>query len=239
MKKNIYAVFSIVLLFLGSSCKKDESNLKGTASIYVINAAIGEGAIKIYPNTGPGFVYSKAPDLGYATSGRFAAFTGSTNVTVVSSADTTKTLFSRTIDLKPTSSLYIAGQSPNIDTIYRVENNFPLILRDISAKPDSSIYVRFVNLSPGSPPIDISLTNSVTKESAALPYKGITDFKKYTAVAGTADYSFEFKNSLTGEVLASYPVYPNDFRFKTMALVFTGIVGSGTDAPNVFWVFYN
>ncbi|SEB21728.1 hypothetical protein [Pedobacter hartonius] len=127
MKKILPSLMSAILLFSICSCEKEKDDIKGTANINVINAAIGAGSIKVNPGAGNGFAYSKTADLAYGANAMYGAFTGSNTIKVVSSTDTTKTLFSRTIDLQPISTLYIAGQSPAIDTIFRVEKNLPYI----------------------------------------------------------------------------------------------------------------
>ena len=55
MKKILYSVLSVLLLFLGSACERDDYEFRATANITVINAASGNGAVKVNPGAGSGF----------------------------------------------------------------------------------------------------------------------------------------------------------------------------------------
>lgn len=222
MRKIVYGVISVILLFLGWSCKKDNPDYKGTANIYVINASIGNGAVRVNPGAGSGFAYAKATDLAYNASSVYGAFTGSNTITVVSSTDTTKAFFSKTVDLKPANTIYLAGQAPTVDTLFRVEDNLPYIQAAV-VSPDSSMYIRFVNLSPTSPAVKVLIKSGTTNEVDALPYKGISAFKKYPAKVTTASYIFEVRNATTNELMTSVTIAPNNNRFKTISLVMRGI----------------
>jgi hypothetical protein len=221
MKKIVYSVISVILLFLGWSCEKDSTEFKSTANIYVINASIGNGAVKVNPGAGKGFAYSKATELVYNASSVYGAFTGSNTITAVSSTDTTKTFFTKTVDLKPANTLYLAGQSPTIDTMFRAED-LPYIQAAV-VNPDSSMYIRFVNLSPTSPAVKVLIKSAATNEVESLPYKGISPFKKYPAKVTTASYIFEVRNATTNELMTSVTIVPNNNRFKTISLVMRGI----------------
>jgi len=240
MKKNFYAVISIAVLFLGSACKKDNVDYRSTANIYVVNATVDGGAIKVNPGAGKGFTYKTATDQVFGTGAVYGAFTGNTNITIVSSADTTKTIFNRTINLQPINTLYLAGQSPNIDTLYRVEKNFPYISQSqATLNPDNSMYIRFVNLCPNSPAVNINIRNSTTNEATNLTYKGITDFVKYPALTTTPNYVFEVRNATDNSLITSVTVGVSASRFKTLSLIFKGAIGSTTASPSVFQFNYN
>jgi len=223
MKKIVYSVISVILLFLGSACEKDDNEIKGTANITVINAAIGNGAIRVNPGLGGGFSYAKASDIAYGTSAGVGAFTGTNNITVVKTTDTTNILFQRSIALQPISTLYISGQAPAIDTMYRVESNFPYIQAS-KLDADNSVYIRFVNLSPNSAPLNVNIRSSVTNEVSGLAYKGITAFKKYDAPTTAASYIFEVRDAATNIVIFTYTLPLATFRYKTLSIVIGGLV---------------
>lgn len=221
-----------MLLFSASSCKKDKTSYNGTSSLYVIDAAIGTGAVKVNVGGGSGFTYSRATDLLFGTSGVYSAFTGNNSITIVSSADTTKTIFNRTINLQAINTLYLAGQAPNIDTIYRAETNFPYINSTVN-NADNSMYVRFVNLSPNSPPLNINIQSTVTNEITALPYKGISAYKKYAA--SSTDYTFEIRDAsldpATTAPLATFTLPTSNTLYKTTTLVIEGLVSADPTNP--------
>jgi len=248
MKKILYSVLSVLLLFLGSACEKDETTYRATANITVINTAAGLGAIRVNPGAGSGFAYAKATDLAYSASAVFGAYTGSNTITVVKSTDTTTKVFQRTIDLKPISTLYIAGTAAAVDTMFRVESNFPYInSSDINA--ESAMYIRFVNLSPNSGTVNVRISGATALEATALPYKGISEFKKYPAPIvvppAPAFVTFEIRNAANTHTLASIPVTYSASRYKTASIIFRGLVntaGTGSDTTfplAAFQVTYN
>lgn len=245
MKKILYGIISAMLLFSVSSCKKDKTTYNGTSSTYVINAAVGAGAVKVNLGGSNGFAYSRAPDLAYGASGLYSGFTGSNSINIVSSADTTKTIFNRTINLQAINTIFVAGQAPNIDTIYRAETNFPYINPTVN-RPDSSMYVRFVNLSPNSPPLNINIQSAPTNETTALPYKGITAYKKYAAL--TKNYTFEIRDPALDpsktSPLTTFTLSTSNTRYKTTTLVIKGLVpvdptNPGPTPISVLQVNYN
>lgn len=226
MKKILYSVLSVLLLFLGAACERDDYEFKATANITVINAASANGAVKVNPGAGSGFAYSKALEVANGASGVFGAFTGSNTITVVKSLDTNAKLFQRTVDLQPISTLYIAGTSAAVDTIFRTESNFPYI-NSSAANAEAAMNIRFVNLSPNSGPVNIVISSGTTNEVTALPYKGISDFKKYVALTTTANYTFDIKDATNTNTLASVTVNTNATRYKTASIIFRGMVKPG------------
>lgn len=220
MKKILYTVISVTLFCL--SCKKDSPKYFATSSINVVNAAVNGGPIKVNAGANSSFNYRSALNIAYNTYAVSSAFTGSNTITVVSAIDTTKTFFQRTVNLQPINTLYIFGQAPAIDTVFRVETNFPAINQS-APNPDNSMYVRFVNLSPTSSSVNVNIKSVTTNEVTALNYKGISDFIKYPALTTTPNYVFEFRDPATNVLLASSLVVPNNSRFKTMSVILTGI----------------
>lgn len=239
MKKNLLSVVSVILLFLSAACEKDKDEIKATANIMVINAAVGAGSVRVNPGAGSGFAYSKASDLGYGSSAVFGAFRGTNNITVVSSTDTTKTLFSRSVNLTSISSLYLAGQTPTVDTLFRPESNLPYIQASV-LNPDSSVYIRFVNLSPNSTPLNITIRSAAANEVSALAYKGISDFKKYASKTASTSYIFEVRDAATNTLRSTLTFNATTNRYKTLSLVIRGLMGTttGTDAFGIFQVNY-
>lgn len=245
MKKVLYSIIPVMLLFFYSSCKKDNTKYNSTSSLYVINAAVGAGAVKVNVNGGSGFAYSRVTDLVYAAGASYGGFTGNNTINVVSSTDTTKTIFNRTVNMISINTLYLAGQVPNIDTIYRAETNFPYINASAN-NPDNSMYVRFVNLSPNSPALNINIKSSAANEFTSLAYKGISDYKKYAA--GSTNYIFEIRDASldpsSTAPLATFTLSGTNTRYKTTTLVIKGLVSTGLTTPNptpisVFQVNYN
>jgi hypothetical protein len=225
MKKILYSAISAMFLFLGSACEKDDYDFKATANITVINAAAGLEPIKVNPGAGSGFAYSKALNVNNYSSGVFGAFTGSNTITVVKSTDTTTKLFQRTVDLQAISTLYIAGTATAVDTIFRTETNFPYI-NSSAYNAENAMYIRFVNLSSNSGTVNVRISGGETNEVTALPYKGISAFKKYAALN---DYQFEIMDATNTKVLTSFSVSAGGTRYKTASIIFRGLINPDSD----------
>ncbi|HEX2629034.1 MAG TPA: RagB/SusD family nutrient uptake outer membrane protein [Chitinophagaceae bacterium] len=142
-----------------------------------------------------------------------------------------------------TYSLFLAGQSPAYET---------LLIKDAipgSTYPDSSINIRFVNLWPNSPVVNITLAATTTvNEVTNLSYKQITEFKKYSlpSVIPAGTVSFQVRDASTNAILVTYTLpasggAPNPnvsitaSRFKSITLVIKGLAGTttGTNAYSI------
>ena len=223
MRKYTY-VITLVLFTVLLACKKESNEkLDPPATVNVINAVVGLGQIKLNIDAGSGFYWSKAPGLDYGGYRPYSSFTGTKNIKAVTAADTNKVVFNRTIDLGTISTLYLAGQAPNVDTIFRAEKNIPFVSFE-NINPEFACYVRFVNMAPDSPPLSINIQSVNNAEVTGLAYKSISAFKKYPALTTTGNYIFEIRNAATTEVLATYTMDINLSRYKTVSLVITGLV---------------
>jgi hypothetical protein len=181
------------------------------------------------------------------------------NVKVVATSDTTTFLVNNTFKFNQILyTLYIAGQAPVYDTLFRAETNFPIIKTDVTIPPsaDSVVNIRFVNLSPNSVPVKIvKITpvyppvtpsqNVTTTEVDNLVYKGISNWKPCDArITGTMTsraYTFQVQDASTSAVLATFSFTASSTnRFKNVALVIKGLQGttSGTNAFGLFAVNY-
>jgi hypothetical protein len=231
MKKILYSAISAMLLFLGSACERDDYEFKQTASITVVNAGLGIGAIKVNPGAGSGFAYSRALEVANYNSGVFGAFAGSNTITVVKSLDTTIKYFERTTDLQPISTLYISGAATAIDTTFRIEKEFPLI-NSSGVNAENAMYVRFVNLSPNSGSINVRFAATTALEVTGLTYRGISAFKKYPATA--TSYDFEIRNAANTATLSTVRVTTSASRYKTLSIIFRGLVKALPTDPDPF-----
>ena len=97
---------------------------------------------------------------------------------------------------------------------------------------DSTFGVRFINLSYQSRPVDVYVTTGTGEKAAdGLAYKSITDYKRFKAVAASGNYTFEFRDQQTQNVLATYvfdevgKASGNLWRFRNFTLAFTGLPG--------------
>lgn len=139
-------------------------------------------------------------------------------------------------------SLFLAGTTTAPDTLFTED-----VIPWYSVK-DSVTGLRFINLSPGSNPITINIAGKADgSEVEQLAYKSHTVFKSYPAHANVNDYTFEFRDKVSGQLLASYNTGKmnkyastarvtevNKWLFRNSTLVFLGLPdGQGAQAQKV------
>lgn len=97
---------------------------------------------------------------------------------------------------------------------------------------DSTFGVRFINLSYQSRPVDVYVTRGTGEKTVdGLAYKSLTDYKRFKALAASGNYTFEFRDPQTQNVLASYvfdevgKASGNLWRFRNFTLAFIGLPG--------------
>src|SRR5262249_37624813 len=144
--------------------------------------------------------------VSYARSLQIGAYAGSNTVTAASSADTTKILFTSSGKQEFKSgginTLFLCGNTGAYEGIFINNDN-------IMNRTDSVIGIRFINLSPNSSPLNITLSTTPTvNEAANLAYKQITDFKTYPATQNITSYVFQIRDG-GGVLLASYTLPKN------------------------------
>ncbi len=236
-----------MLLLSVAACKRDEIDPAATANINVINVAVDAGAVKV-ATANESFIWRPLPSLNYSASTSIGAYPGTNSIQVVSATDTTKMLYSATAELKMVNTLYLTGQSPNIEGVFVAEDNVPFGIAGITANAENVMYIRFVNLCPNAGPINVKISNASGDEVSSLAYKGFTDFKKYVAaqattspaVPQTPDYLFQFRDVATNTLLASATVGVTTNRYRTLSLILKGLKGAtGTNAPGILQVNYH
>ena len=128
-------------------------------------------------------------------------------------------------------SLFIAGTVDDPDTLFvkDVPPDIPLA--------DSSMGIRFVNLSGAKTAVRVNLQGQPDgSEADNLPYKGVTNFRKYPANASAQSYVFEFRDP-DGALLATSSIInpgtagpPNPWRYNNFTVVFSEAPGSSPAA---------
>lgn len=203
----------MLLLALGG-CKKN-NKVQGTASLSFVNAIIGDSSVI------PVFTGSNETLSGFSINSRFFygafkgnSFTGTLSYEVNSYAGRQSVAIYRFPDTVPGKAqlnldlwlpvgsihtLFLTGTSTTPDTLF-TEDHPPLYLPS-----DSVTGIRFVNLSAGSNPVSVNIKGQPAgSETGNLPYKGITEFKRYPATSAISSYTFEFRDAATGNLLTTY-----------------------------------
>jgi hypothetical protein len=203
-----FFLVSVVLFF---SCKKDNYKAPSVATLTVVNAVVGAPGIKIRD------IIGVVPNNGYSAVG---VRSGDMDLYVWPLDDSLHPFYTDPkfyAEERGAYSLFLAGQSSNVTGIL-LQENFPY-------HSDSTCGVRFINLSPNSPAINITLTATPTvNEVSSLAYLQNTDFKIYPAKASNASYSFQIRKASDNSLLLTVPLATP--RFANVTLVIRGLVGS-------------
>jgi len=249
--KGSLLIFYVTFLF---SCNKDEGvGTVGLAKINVINAVVSGGNVKA--NVGiKDLPWSSIADNkilgGFNDLGRLylAPTNGSIYLRVAPISDTTKLWYDQQKQLSEGTmyTLYLSGTPSNVRTSFHEELNFPkYIVRDAGQRlpsVDSIVNIRFVNLSPSGPQVDINIKGESSKEASDLGYETFTNFKAYPATTGIEEILFEIRKSSDGSLVATYSFSVDFYRFRSVTVMMMGIyLGSGlpdTDQYKVESVVY-
>ncbi len=218
-----YSIFLLLmsLTFCTPGCKKDENvSIYPLAFINLVNASVNLGTVKV-DFTGLKGVYSGiSTSVAYGASFPYGLNAGmNVPITIVPTSDTTKIAFAGVFNLPQdeTYTMYLAGTSTLVDTVFVKENHYPFY-------NDSSCAIRFVNLSYNSSPIIVTLSSTPTvSEFGTLIYKQSSAFKTYAALSTNGIYTFQVKDAATNNLLATYALVTPRFRGCTLAL--KGMVG--------------
>lgn len=189
-QKSFFAGIAICLVLMLSSCLKDHNTYYAppAASVSFFQAAPDQAAIDLYFNNnkvnwnpityGNGLYY-------------FNAYTGLRTINLYSTGTGTK-LYSDTMTLKQN----------NIYSLFLVEpNGQPQIisLNDTINQPASGqANVRFVDLSPDAPAVDLALNSNVQVSN-----RGFKGFSSFEPITGDKIYNIEVRQKGTSTVLAS------------------------------------
>lgn len=202
----------IVILILVSSCKKDNLQTRPIASLTLVNTVTGGQSVKMG---------SLATTINNNAATTLAVNEDENDLYIWPVGDSAHPYYTyskfNSVD-KDIYSLFLGGTPTAVNGI--------LIKENIPYRTDSTGGIRFINLSPNSPPLNINLSATPSvNEVSNLAYKQYTDFKSYPGLASTPTYSFQVKNASTGALLLTYSVNPIP-RFANITLVLRGMVGT-------------
>ncbi|MBO9572970.1 MAG: DUF4397 domain-containing protein, partial [Chitinophagaceae bacterium] len=203
-----HLIYSLLLLTLITSCKRDVINTTSLASLKIINAVTGGTQVKLRG------VYSTI--INNNSNRNFAVFPGYQDLYIYPEADSLHPYYHGNnkvvMETQQCYSLFLGG-TPTDVTSMLIHDNWEM-------KQDSSIRVRFVNLSPGSPAISVNLTTSTNvNEFSNIAFGQISDFKPYSKVSNNTEYTFEFRNAITNELITTYTNYDYLFAYNHFKLV--------------------
>lgn len=235
MQRLTYFAGCIIILLLAACAK--EKTVPGTASLTIINAVPdSRPLVTNFSGTSP-IRYYLANQLRYNTfmlANRFSAYSGRQPLALYQYPDTTdknQPLFNLMLDLPVSSmhTLFLTGTVAAPDTVF-ASDAVPF-----HPLADSSCGFRFVNLSPGSAPVKVTIREkSGAPEVSSLPYKSITSFMNYPVDAAQEDMVFEFRDAATSQLITTCridgvhnpaPGTTSNWVYKNYTLALVGVPG--------------
>lgn len=111
-----------------------------------------------------------------------------------------------------------------------------LVKENLPVRTDSTGGIRFINLSPNAPAVNVTLSTTPTvNEFAGVSYKDITAFKSYPALSSTTSYTFQIRNASTNALITSISISGTSLlsgipRFRNITLVLRGMVSGSPSA---------
>ena len=187
--KNIYAWLPILLIVLVSSCKGKEDPQQAFGSFSVYNVSPTFTTYDAYLN-GSKLNSAALPFGGGTKYAQFNQGTYEAKFTVAGALEPVYTKSAISIGNSAFSTLYLTGTAGNFDGL--------LLQDDIGNFTIEKSYVRFINLSPDAPALDLKIKDGATITTNKA-YKGYSGF---VAVDPGAKV-FEIKDAITGTVKAT------------------------------------
>jgi hypothetical protein len=210
-----WVVVFLIIMTAAQSCKKGNIATLPVASLTVTNAIISGKSIRI------GSIVTSVANNGSA---QLTLKKGEQDLYVWPVGDSAHPYFTPSkfyAEEQAVYSLFLAGQLPNATGIV-VQDNIPY-------HTDSTCGIRFINLSPNSPPLNITLSTTPTVNQVSnLTYLQYTDFKLFTAKAANTSYIIQVRKSSDNTILMTYPLSTPFPRFTNVTLVIRGLVGAGS-----------
>ncbi|MCS3800119.1 hypothetical protein [Niastella sp. OAS944] len=199
-----------------TSCKKYKIESYSLTSLTAVNAVVGGVGMKIG---------SRAVTIGNNNFAQISLFQGSNDLYFWPVADSLHPYFSDSkfvTEDREIYSLFVCGQAGSTEGV--------IIKEDIPYRTDSTAGIRFINLSPNSTPLNITLSTTPTiNEVSNLAYKQYTEFKTYPGFYNSA-YTFQIRDASAASPsapLATFSLTTSTVpRFSNVTLVIRGLVGT-------------
>lgn len=228
---NCFICLGVILLLAG--CKKSEFDAKPFASLKIVNVVAGGTTAKL--NSLALNISNNPTTISNSTTGTsFALPAGNPDIYIWPSADSLSPYYNSNKGVVMAANeyftLFIGGTSADPQSVLINEN-----YKDYT---DSIVGIRFVNMSPNSTPVNVTLsTSTTTNQFSNVAFKDITDFKQFPATSNVTNYTFQVRRaSSPNTVLSSVSISLSGTsaipRFKNVTIVFRGNIG-GSPAPGI------
>lgn len=234
---------SLILMFAYLfSCQKDEAvGTVDIAKVNVINAVVVGGSVKVNVSNKrlPWNSIGDAQTLGGTNNlNRLFIVPAEipTYLQIAPISDTTKLWYDelKQLNTGKMHTLYLSGTLGNVKALFHEEINFPKpIIRDAGRQTpvtDSIVNIRFVNLSPSGPKLDVNIRGNTANEATELNYQAFTTFKAYPVPRNVNSIVFEIRQSSDKKLLRVFSLPVSNVRFKAIAVIVMGLY-PGTSFP--------
>jgi len=208
MKQIIYlmAVITIILF----SCKKDEIETSPLTSLTVGNYVVGGTTVRL--NSRSTNIFNNN-----ANGTQLAITAGTNDLYVWPVGDSLHPYYTQSKFVsadRDVYSLFLCG-IPGATEGVMIKENIPY-------RTDSTAGIRFINLSPNSTPLNITLSTSPTvNEVTGLTYKSYSEFKSYPGLYNSA-YTFQVRKT-DGTLLTTFALSATTVpRFANITVVIRG-----------------
>ena len=185
-KTSLHALFIIIGISIFSSCAKTNSTDITIAYLRAVNASPSLATYNAY--LGGSIINSAALPFGGSTA--YNSRSAGTYSLKFTTASNTESLFTKDVSLNQNTSYsyYLINKPGQLDGL--------LISDDLSIPSTDKAYIRFINLSPDAPALDLIKTGTTTSYATNKAYKTNTSF--VAVDAGT--YSLDVNDTVTGAV---------------------------------------
>lgn len=219
---NILSLLITISLFM-CFCKKNKIENNPTASLNIVNVVTGGQTIKMGSN---------ATLVSNNTHYRFGWVPGNLDIYIFPINDSLTPYYSSDKGAQISNgdmyTLFLGGQLPQVES---------MLLKETFTNYEDSVFgIRFINLSPNSPNVNVTLSTSDTvNEFLNIGYKQISEFKKFSALASNTSYTLQVRDAGTKLVITSITLNGPSLttgipRFKNITLVLRGLVNGNPGA---------
>lgn len=185
--KTLYALFAFAVITLFSACGSSNNEVTNYGSLSIYNASPSYATYDVYINNSK-FNSGALPFAGGLKYKQLIEGSYEAKFTVASWPDVVYTKSGIAIGSNSFSTLYLTGTSDNFDGL--------LVADDFSNASTEKAYVRFINLSPDAPALDLRIKDETSNLVSNKPYKGHSGFIAVDAGAKV----FEIKETSSSTV---------------------------------------
>ena len=221
----------ITVLF--SACQKSEFEAKPFASLKIVNVVAGGTTAKLN-DLALNISNNPATISNNTTGTTFAVVAGTPDIYVWPTTDSLSPYYNSTKSVAMGANeyytLFLGGTPASPQPV--------LVKESYQDYTDSVMGIRFINMSPNSTPVNVTLSTSTgVNQFENLAFKDYSEFKQFPATSNISSYTFQVRRvSSPNTVLASVAISVSGTaaipRFKNVTIVFRGNIG-GSPAPGI------